>query len=300
MPDCKFKHLNPRRKTMYDNTLEWVPFLNTQPPVGSTTFFYYTFSTNVESAACQFHNCNKAAIHRNMPLHLATKRTLVWDNSIDFLPGTHFSYQIPVPSYMSSPLYSNVLGFVAMNADPQYISADMQVRSIDRMFAEHACRPTNASSLECQRPDAGASKVQGSASTASITSRFQNMYHPDIEAWIETTQIMPYQHRDDYAATVGVNYCCEVSLCLRVSWCLGVSLCLGVHVLNMLMCLEITCMLTDHAARPSSNAEHPLFACAEAKLGPDMPSGVANAIVWKERRRHCRWQRHEFYEHTAL
>ena len=140
MPDCKFKHLNPRRKNMYDHTLEWVPFLNTQPPVGSTTFFYYTIFTTAESAACQFHNCNEAAIYRNMPLHLATKRTLAWDNSIDFLPGTQFSYQIPVPSYLSSPLYGNVLGFVAMNADPQYISPDMQVPSLDRMFAEHATR----------------------------------------------------------------------------------------------------------------------------------------------------------------
>ena len=213
MPDCKFKHLNPHRKNMFDDTLEWVPFF----PVGSTTFFYYTNFTTAESAACQLHNCNEAAIYRNMPLHLATKRTLAWDNSIDFLPGTQFSYQIPVPSYLSSPLYGNVLGFVAMNADPQYISPDMQVPSLDRMFAEHACRPTNASSLECQRPDVGASKVQGAASTPSITSRFQNMYQPDIEAWIETTQIMPYRHRDDYAATAGVNYCCEVSLCSRVS-----------------------------------------------------------------------------------
>jgi len=204
MPDCRFKHNNPRRNNLYDNTMEWVPFLHTQPPAAGATFYLYTFFTNGESAACQDHNCNEAAVYRNMPGHYDVERSAAWDNAMDFLPGTQFTYKIPVVSYTSSPMYTNMLGFVSMNKHPEEIQDIMVASRGDRRYSGHACRPTDPSSLECTRVEPRVSSV------VTTTTRAENMYHVDILDWAQQTPILPYEYHHAYATTVGINYCCEV------------------------------------------------------------------------------------------
>ena len=204
MPDCSFQHRNPRRNNLYDNTVEWVPFLHQQPPPSSATFFLYTFFTHGESAACIDNNCNEAAVYRNMPLHLTAERTAAWDNALDFLPGTHFAYRNPFAAYSSQPLYTNMLGFVSMNKHPENIQDSMLAPRLDQRYTGHSCRPTNASSLQCTWDEHRLSSV------VSTTTRADNMYHPDIADFVENTPIMPYVYPDTYAETVAINYCCEV------------------------------------------------------------------------------------------
>jgi len=208
MPDCKFKHNNPRRNNLYDNIMQWVPFLHTQPPAAGATFYLYTFFTNGESAACQDHNCNEAAVYRNMPMHYDVERSAAWDNAMDFLPGTQFTYKIPVLSYKSTPMYANMLDFVSMNEHPEEIQ-DIKVASRgDRRYSGHSCRPTDPSSLECTRMEPRVSNV------VTTTTRAENMYHVDIHEWVQQTPILPYEYHNAYAKTVGINYCCEVgSVC---------------------------------------------------------------------------------------
>jgi len=206
MPDCSLQHRNPRRNNLYDNTMEWVPFLHRQPPQNSGTFYLYTFFTNGESAACIDNNCNEAAVYRNMPLHLTTERTAAWDNALDFLPGTHFTYRAPFVQYTSLPLYTNMLSFLSMNKHPENIQDTMVAPCLDQLYIGHSCHPTNASSLECTRDDHRLS------SAVSTTTRSDNMYQADIADFIETTPIMPYVYPDAYAETVAINYCCEVLL----------------------------------------------------------------------------------------
>jgi len=207
MPDCRQANTNPRMNRLYDNTIEWVPFLNTQPPNGTAAFFLYTFFTTGESAACTMHNCNEAAVYRNMLLHLATEKTTEWDNTIDFLPGTSIVYQVPLLATQDgtrTPLYRHALGFVEMNPRHTTSSLGSSRRGqsdLDKMYSGHSCRPTNASSLEC---------TTSGPTSSSVTIQYNNVYQPDIESWTEQTQILPYVHNDLFAATVEVEYCCEV------------------------------------------------------------------------------------------
>ena len=222
LPDCRLQHENPHRINMYDNTIEWVPFLRTQPPNASGSFYLYTFFTSGQSAACQSHNCNEAAIYRNMRLHLLEKRTMAWDNSIDFLPGTRFAYRIPITTYTSLPLYKNMLGFVAMNRIPRTVEEGIHVPyTLDRIYAGHTCRPTNANSIACTSPDTSITD------TSSTTTALDNMYTPDMEDWIEKTPIMPYVYPDAYAKTFEINYCCKVTtpkfVRLTSAFCMNVS-----------------------------------------------------------------------------
>ena len=183
-----------------------MPFIHKQPPQSSGTLYLYTFFTVGESAACMHNNCNEAAVYRNMHLHLATERTAAWDNALDFLPGTQFTYRNPFVEYTSQPLYTNMLGFVSMNKHPENIQDTMLAPRLDQLYAGHSCRPTNASSLECTRNKHRLSSV------VSTTTRSDNMYHSDIADFIENTPIMPYVYPDAYAETVAINYCCEVFL----------------------------------------------------------------------------------------
>ena len=203
LPDCRFQNKNPHRANMYDSTMEWVPFLRTQPPNGSGSFYLYTFFTSGESAACQTHNCNEAAIYRNIPLHLTAKRTMAWDNSIDFLPGTRFTYQIPMTTYTSLPLYRNMLGFVAMNSIPRTVEEQIQIPTLDRTYSGHTCHPTDPHSIQCTGPD---TSVAGAETT---TTTYSNLYAPNIQNWTEKTQILPYVY-DAYTETYEINYCCKV------------------------------------------------------------------------------------------
>ena len=225
MADCKLKHNNPRRNNLYDNTMEWVPFLHTQPPAPGATFYLYTFFTNGESAACQDHNCNEAAVYRNMPVHYDVERSAAWDNAMDFLPGTQFTYKIPVVSYKSTPMYANMLGFVSMNAHAEEIQDIMVASSLDRRYSGHSCHPTDPSSLECTRVEPRVSSV------VTTTTRAENMYHVDIHEWTQQTPILPYEYHHAYAKTVGINYCCEVvcaAVCVFVVFVLSLSVFSGV------------------------------------------------------------------------
>ena len=149
-----------------------------------------------------------------MPLHLETPWDSSWANSIDFYPGTSFTYLVPMAAHTSLSLYSNMLGFVTMQKTEQQILSsglqDMQALPLNRLFASHACLPSNESSLECQLD--------------SHVEKLDNMYVDSMSAWTEQTPIAEYVYpNDDYATTVSTNYCCEVALsvCLcfwRVSY----------------------------------------------------------------------------------
>jgi hypothetical protein len=204
MPDCRFKNKNPRRNNLYDNSMQWVPFLHTQPPAAGAEFYLYTFFTNGESAACRDHNCNEAAVYRNMPMHYDVQRSVAWDNAMEFLPGTQFTYKFPLRSYKSNPMYANMLGFMSMN---EQFEQNLDVGAVsrgDRRYSGHSCRATNASSLECTRVEPGVSNM------LTTTTRAQNMYHVDIYDWVQETPILPYEHHNAYAKTVGIKYCCKV------------------------------------------------------------------------------------------
>jgi hypothetical protein len=218
MPDCRHADTNPRRNNLYDNTIQWVPFLHTQPPNGTAAFYLYTFFITGESAACEMHNCNEAAVYRDMPFHLATEKTPGWDNTIDFLPGTSIVYQMPLLATQHgtrTPLYRHALGFVEMHPRYPTLSSDSsgpRQSALDKLYSGHSCRPSNASSLECTTTTTTTltdNSAPGSTST-SVTIQYNNVYQPDIESSTEQTQILPYGHTDRFAKTVEVVYCCEV------------------------------------------------------------------------------------------
>ena len=201
MPDCKLRQNNPNKLNMYDNTLKWVPFLHKQPPEGGATFWLYTYFTVGISEACELYNCDEAAVYRNMALHLSTPWNTTWANSIDFLPGTSITYRIPMAPHTSFGLYSNMLGFVAMNELPQRLLLsgvqDTKMPSLHLKYTTHACFPTNESSLQC--------------SIGSTTESYDNMFNKSLTTWNEQTSIMEYEYpENEFATTVQTNYCCEV------------------------------------------------------------------------------------------
>jgi len=101
-------------------------------------------------------------------------------------------------------MYTNMLGFIAMNQHTENIQENMQTPGLDGIYSGHVCHPTNASSLECARIEPRIS------STITTTTQSANMYRADIQDWVEKTPILPYEYHDAYANTVSINYCCEV------------------------------------------------------------------------------------------
>jgi len=200
MMDCKKKSSNPNRINMFDNAFEWIPFLNMPPPDDAGTFWLYTFFMNGQSTACLESNCNEAAVYRNMPLHFATDRSPTWGNSIDFLPGTIFSYRVPMPASTKLKLYSNVFDFLSMFTPEQRIPINgienITFLTLEKKFAGHACSPGTASTLICNN--------NGINTTGPV------QYDHDLMADQESAPIMEYTPADKYADTKEITYCYEV------------------------------------------------------------------------------------------
>jgi len=95
MSNCDEQSQNPHKANMYDRTHSWIPFADKKIPDKHGSFWVYTFFITGESEACIKHNCNEAEIYDNMAWHLDQQWNFLWDRSIDFLPGTVFSYNIP-------------------------------------------------------------------------------------------------------------------------------------------------------------------------------------------------------------
>jgi len=136
----------------------------TQTPAPCATFYLYTFLTSGESAAWQNHNCNGAFVYQNMPVHYDVQHIAAWDNAMDFLPVTQFTYKIPVMSYTSSPMYTNVLGFVSMNRYPE--------ETQDIMVASRGDRRYSGARVSSYRPV----KFQVHARGTPSVQRCQNYY----------------------------------------------------------------------------------------------------------------------------
>jgi len=212
MPDCDLQDRNPNKQNMYDNSMEWMPFINNNPPAEGGTFWLYTFFTKGESTACQFYNCNEAAVYRNMPLHLAASREPSWDDSIDFLPGTAFTYQVPMTAASTQlDLYNNILGFVAMQPPVQLIPStglqDVNVQTLNQMFTKHMCMPGPESTLTC-----GASSMNAQNNLPPVT------YTNNMAVNTAKIQILEYVYSDRPSPTEQITYCCEV--CGRRVMCL--------------------------------------------------------------------------------
>jgi len=97
MPDCLETSNNPDKNSMHDNTLSWTPFKNKPVPPENQDFWVYNFFVVGESEACTKYNCNENMVLMNLRQHIKTQVYPAKDITIDFLPGSVFSYIVPSP-----------------------------------------------------------------------------------------------------------------------------------------------------------------------------------------------------------
>ena len=114
MPDCLEKSNNPDKNSMYDNTVSWTPFANKLVPPENKDFWVYNIFVVGESEACLRYNCDENMVLMNLRQHIKTQLYPAKDITIDFLPGSVFSYIVP------SPL--TVLNLVASGSQVNYVN----------------------------------------------------------------------------------------------------------------------------------------------------------------------------------
>jgi hypothetical protein len=100
MPDCFLLAQNPDKHKMFDNTISWTPAIepNSANLLDGTEYWSYTFFMVGESEACISYNCSESTVFMNMKTHMNMPSLTVPDVLVDLLPGTLFSYTVPVSS----------------------------------------------------------------------------------------------------------------------------------------------------------------------------------------------------------